>query len=393
MNCINCNRTYFIIDSIPRMYISDDEIISNSKNIAFSKFIINRENIDNRIINSKIRFKSSFFISKILTTLFISLGWISFLSCISLLFFSSYLNYPVLMIFDIPLYIYLLTFALLFFIIDYLRYRTKAKINYLNNLQILTKLFNQQKLSEHDIRFLIKDEDKRASYTNEFRRQKEYTKYKGKKIASLLHNINGKTALNVGCGGKLHKLTSKPYFDQGYDMIGVDISEEYLKEFTQTFDTDGISANAMALPFKNNHFDLVNFTDIIEHLHHPFLGLTEAQRVLKKNGIIILTTENRCYFSWQCINPLIFTEKIISLYYDNILPPRDILGQWMGFNFYHTEFSKNEIIELLNVSGFEILSLETQFLFRARVLTKIFEKIPILKYMCNEFIIVGKKQL
>ena len=47
-----------------------------------------------------------------------------------------------------------------------------------------------------------------------------------------------KSALNVGCGGALHKSVSEPYFNKGYNMIGVDISEEYLKQFSQIFNTD-----------------------------------------------------------------------------------------------------------------------------------------------------------
>lgn len=236
---------------------------------------------------------------------------------------------------------------------------------------------------------------KKNDFKDTFKAQKDFVDYKSKKIESILdkYNFKVKSALNVGCGGALHKSVSEPYFNKGYNMIGVDISEEYLKQFSQIFNTDVVQANVMALPFRSNNFDIINFTDLVEHLHHPLLGLSEAQRVLKTGGVIILTTNNHCAFSLRCINPLVFVEKITSLYYDNILPHRTIIGRWMDFNFYHTEFSKNEITKLIKAAGFEILSFETQFP-RSNMgkITKLFKKLPALKFMCSEFMIIGKKK-
>jgi len=94
---------------------------------------------------------------------------------------------------------------------------------------------------------------------------------------------------------------------------------------------------------------------------------------------------------FRCINPLILIEKVISLYFDGILPPRNILGQWIDFNFYHTEFTKNEIIILIKTAGFEIVSFETEFPNKDK-LNKIFKKFPALRFMCSEFMIIGKKK-
>ncbi len=69
------------------------------------------------------------------------------------------------------------------------------------------------------------------------------------------------------------------------NMIGVDVSKESVSQFVKLFNTDGLVANDMALPFDSENFDLVNFTDILEHLHSPFLGLKEVARTLKMNGI------------------------------------------------------------------------------------------------------------
>lgn len=202
-----------------------------------------------------------------------------------------------------------------------------------------------------------------------------------------------KTVLNAGCGGALHKSVSEPYFDRGYNMIGVDVSEGDLRQFVQMFNTDGLVANIMALPFEKDSFDLVNFTDILEHLHHPFLGLKEVARTLRPNGVVILSTNNRSAITKSCTNPLTFFERVVSLRYDSILPDRNILGMWTDSYFYHTEFSINEITALMDASNFEVVSLETQFpTKRLQKLTDIFQKSPVLRLMCSDFMIVGKKK-
>lgn len=51
-----------------------------------------------------------------------------------------------------------------------------------------------------------------------------------------------------------------------------------------------ISADAHALPFKEDLFDTVVMLEIAEHLTEPHLALSEARRVLKSGGILFLST-------------------------------------------------------------------------------------------------------
>jgi len=45
-------------------------------------------------------------------------------------------------------------------------------------------------------------------------------------------------------------------------------------------------------PFADQTFDLVLFTEVIEHLHNPLHALSEIRRVLKRGGWLILSTPN-----------------------------------------------------------------------------------------------------
>ncbi len=44
------------------------------------------------------------------------------------------------------------------------------------------------------------------------------------------------------------------------------------------------------IPFPSGHFDLVTFTDVVEHLQQPEQAIAEIVRVLKSGGCLLLTT-------------------------------------------------------------------------------------------------------
>lgn len=51
-----------------------------------------------------------------------------------------------------------------------------------------------------------------------------------------------------------------------------------------------IVADVHCLPFKNEEFEMVLCTEVLEHTKNPQLAVNEMMRVLKKNGLIVLTT-------------------------------------------------------------------------------------------------------
>jgi ubiquinone/menaquinone biosynthesis C-methylase UbiE len=51
-----------------------------------------------------------------------------------------------------------------------------------------------------------------------------------------------------------------------------------------------VVGDAHKLPFKDNEFDNVLCTEVLEHLHTPVVAIAEMARVLKDGGTIILTT-------------------------------------------------------------------------------------------------------
>jgi len=47
--------------------------------------------------------------------------------------------------------------------------------------------------------------------------------------------------------------------------------------------------SAESIPVKDETFDMVLMTEVLEHLEHPELVLAEAHRVLKKKGVLVAT--------------------------------------------------------------------------------------------------------
>jgi ubiquinone/menaquinone biosynthesis C-methylase UbiE len=73
--------------------------------------------------------------------------------------------------------------------------------------------------------------------------------------------------------------------------LGIDVGVEPAEAMARLARKRGIrvyKAVAEALPFRRNSFDLVVMVTVICFLRDPFLGLTEATRVLKPGGQILI---------------------------------------------------------------------------------------------------------
>ncbi|MCX7880079.1 MAG: class I SAM-dependent methyltransferase [Ignavibacteria bacterium] len=76
-------------------------------------------------------------------------------------------------------------------------------------------------------------------------------------------------------------------------VVSVDVSLENVKKVLNLYNDEnhfGVVADGYFLPFKDNSFDCVVCSEVLEHLHKPLEFLNEILRVTKNNGKIILTT-------------------------------------------------------------------------------------------------------
>ncbi len=104
-------------------------------------------------------------------------------------------------------------------------------------------------------------------------------------IAFILKKHKAVKVLDVGSGtGKLVKFLN----DESFQAIGVDSAKIAVEKYGAVF------AKATNLPFSNSTFDAVLSISLIEHLERLEAEkfLSEAARVLKKEGLIFLVTPN-----------------------------------------------------------------------------------------------------
>lgn len=103
---------------------------------------------------------------------------------------------------------------------------------------------------------------------------------KSERVEYIRKNMSG-AVLDVGANqGLLHKM-----IDDG-KMIGLDIVVDKHSERM-------VKGSAEDMPFGAGSFDTIVAGEVIEHLNNPEKFMRECRRILRNNGIVIITTPNR----------------------------------------------------------------------------------------------------
>lgn len=170
-------------------------------------------------------------------------------------------------------------------------------------------------------------------------------KYEKSRIDNALINwieiIKPKKVLEVGMGkGDLAcKLSYSPYFDS---YTGIDISQEGVKIAKNKVKNSKFSflvSDCIDLPFPEE-YDLVIFSEVIEHVEEKQKALNEIFRVLKPGGHLLLTTPNPDSISY-------ILPKLRSKFIDNHLyGSKQIINELI---------EKKNLINRIKKSGFNIL--------------------------------------
>ncbi|OFX36378.1 MAG: hypothetical protein A2X08_14830 [Bacteroidetes bacterium GWA2_32_17] len=109
----------------------------------------------------------------------------------------------------------------------------------------------------------------------------------------LTEDIHEKKLLDAGCGTGWF---SKWSVERGADVTSMDLGENLLSKVEQKCHSKRIVGSILQIPFPNNTFDIVVSSEVIEHVPDPFLAISELYRVLKPNGIMVLTTPNKLWY-------------------------------------------------------------------------------------------------
>ncbi len=140
--------------------------------------------------------------------------------------------------------------------------------------------------------------------------------------------------LDIGCGDGTN---AKKLKKSGFAVYGLDISKSAVKKAKiKNIKTKVIDLNLQKLPYKDNFFDLIWMTDVIEHVFWPDFLLSEINRVIKKGGYLYLTTPN---VSWYIIRlRLLLGETLKDIHPEHI--------HW---------FNKRQLLELVSRYEFKTI--------------------------------------
>jgi predicted SAM-dependent methyltransferase len=133
----------------------------------------------------------------------------------------------------------------------------------------------------------------------------------------------------------------------GYGQGGLKTPDEPDKEFEIT--VDQVDVENVPLKYKSQSLDVITCFEVLEHLRYdPIFMMKEFNRVLKPNGLLILTTPN--INSYEGLLRLIRyqTPHIFSQY----MPNREGIG-------HCKEYAVSEVQELFQHCGFTVDAVET----------------------------------
>ena len=173
-------------------------------------------------------------------------------------------------------------------------------------------------------------------------------KRRAKNVVEGLELQDGHQVLEIGCGNGYY-LSLLNRLNVKLQLTGIDKDILALKDAAKFIGNKSVKltlGDASKLPFKTANFDRVVMSEVIEHVDDEEAVLREAKRVLKKDGIMTLTTCNIGYpFFWDPINWVLqhfFSTHIKS-------------GFWAGiWNQHDRLYEKEKIEKLIEKTGFTI---------------------------------------
>lgn len=149
------------------------------------------------------------------------------------------------------------------------------------------------------------------------------------------HVTGPASVLDLGCGAALvaDQLADLPLRYVGLDYGGHHIEFAAAKHAGGTagaLTASFVRGDAEHLPFENGSFDVVVWSEVIEHLMRPELAVWEVARVLRTGGVLVLTTNNASEMPlrFPLSDPLSFLEKALGFRHDRLISHRPWVWPW-----------------------------------------------------------------
>ena len=116
--------------------------------------------------------------------------------------------------------------------------------------------------------------------------------------------VNNKIILDAACGvgygSKILSKTAKEVYSIDIDVEAID----FAKENYQAKNINFVQSSVTQLPFENEYFEVIVSFETIEHLNqeNQEVFLSEIKRVLKKDGVLIMSTPDKNFYLNQILS-------------------------------------------------------------------------------------------
>lgn len=138
--------------------------------------------------------------------------------------------------------------------------------------------------------------------------------------------VKNKKVLDIACGSGYGSKILKEH--GAIYLTGIDISQETIDYAKGKYTDDGLNfipGNILHIGFPDNSFDIVVSFETIEHIKDYRKALSEIRRVLKENGLLIISSPNR-----------------------RLTSPKKSINEPPDNEHHYVEFSKEEFASLLS---------------------------------------------
>ncbi len=116
------------------------------------------------------------------------------------------------------------------------------------------------------------------------------------KFDLLKENLNLKNqlknAIDIGCSGNSFLYV----FNNSFHKSFFDLANLPLKQYSSKIYLYPVCGDILRLPYRNGSFDFICALDVLEHIKDDQIAVSEISRILKKNGIAVITVPHSMRF-------------------------------------------------------------------------------------------------
>jgi len=152
------------------------------------------------------------------------------------------------------------------------------------------------------------------------------------------HDLAGRRVLDVGSGTGWF---SRVAVERGARVVALDIGVRLLAKVREKCPALLAAADACALPFRDDTFDVVMSSECIEHTLDPKGALREMGRVLRPAGTLVVTVPNQAWH-WSATLAAVFK-----------LRPYEGLENWVSWRELQRELREMRL-QIDTIAGFHL---------------------------------------